>query len=217
MLARRWSYAGLSVAIAMTMASPRARADDDGAFLVPPPPSEAPPWWELELGASALAPVERSAICPAGHDCVLNAGVGLGARVAYRTPDGVGWTVAYDLGVLDSASLYEVALVHVLRGGVRYVIDESSRVQPWIGGGVGLLLFGDASSVATGGGLVSLGGGVHVELSEVVALFGSLEAWLVSTAPFQTRDGATRGDPFGVNLLVHTTVGVMVRFGALVE
>lgn len=206
---------GLAGAIAMAATCVPARADD--ALEIPPPPSEAPPWWELELGAAAFVPLERSAMCPPEHDCVLNAGVGLGVRVTHRTPDGLGWTVGYDLGVLDSASLYEVALLHVVRGAVRYVLDESSRVQPWLAGGIGVLLFGDASSIATGGGLVSFGGGAHVELSEVVALVGGVEAWLLAAAPFRTRDGTLRGDPFGVNVVVQVTLGAMVRFGALVE
>jgi hypothetical protein len=182
---------------------------------LPPPPDRGPSWWELEVGALAVVPIERSAICPANRDCVMNAGVGLGTRLTHRSPDGVGWGLAYDLWVLDSASLYEVALLHSLRGHVRYVLDASSRVQPWIGGSVGLLLFGDASSVATGGGVVSGGAGVHVELTTEFSIFASAEAWLFATAPFGTRDGTTRADPFGVNLVLEVAVGVMVRFGAV--
>ena len=145
----------------------------------------------------------------------MNAGIGLGTRLTHRTPDGLGWGLAYDLWVLDSASLYEVALLHSLRGHVRYVIDATARLQPWVGAGVGVLLFGDASSVATGGGLVSAGGGAHLELTSEFALVASAELWLFGTAPFSTRDGTQRADPFGVNLVAEIMLGAVLRIGAL--
>lgn len=185
------------------------------AFEVPRPPEAAAPWWELELGALAVVPIERSAICPANRDCVMNAGIGLGTRLTYRTPDGFGWGLAYDLWVLDSASLYEVALLHSLRGQLRYVIDASSRLQPWVGAGLGVLLFGDASTVATGGAVVSAGGGAHLELSSEFALVASAEVWVLGTAPFSTRDGTRRADPFSVNVVAEIVLGAVLRIGAL--
>lgn len=194
---------------------PRVARPAPTSFEVPPPPEASAAWWELELGALAVVPIERSAICPANRDCVMNAGIGLGTRVTYRTPDGLGWGLAYDLWVLDSASLYEVALLHSLRGHLRYVVDPSSRLQPWIGAGVGVLLFGDASSVATGGALVSAGGGAHFELTSEFALVASAEAWILGTAPFDTRDGTRRADPFSVNVVAEIMLGAVVRIGAL--
>lgn len=208
------SFATTNAAIARADDVPAQETEETGLAL-PPPPDRGPSWWELEVGALAVVPIERSAICPANHDCVMNAGVGLATRLTRRSPDGVGWGLAYDLWVLDSASLYEVALLHSLRGHLRYVLDSSSRVQPWIGASVGLLLFGDASSVSTGGGVVTGGAGVQVELSTEFAVFASAEAWLFATAPFSTRDGTTRADPFGVNLVLEVALGVMVRFGAV--
>ncbi len=206
------------VAIGVTLGE-IARADEGDApppsFEVPPPPDETAPWWELEVGALAVVPIERSAICPSNHDCVMNAGVGLGMRLSHRSPDGLGWGLSYDLWILDSASLYEIALLHALRGHIRYVIDATSRLQPWVGGSAGVLLFGDASSVATGGGLVTAGAGVHLELTSDFAVFASAEAWLLATAPFQTRDGTRRADPFGVNLAFEVALGAMIRFGAV--
>lgn len=195
-----------------------AHADEDrdeSAFEVPPPPEALPAWWEGEVGALAIVPLERSAICPSNHDCVMNAGVGVGVRATYRTTDGLGWGLAYDVWVLDSASLYEVAVMHALRGHFRYVIDASSRVQPWVGASVGALLFGDASTVATAGGLLTAAGGVHLELTSEFALVGSAEVWAVATGPFQTRDGALRADPFGVNVVLEVMLGAMLRLGAL--
>ncbi len=210
-----WLYVAVVWTLASCLASARALADD-ALFSPPPPPELTPAWWELEMGASAVVPIERSAICPPVRECVLNVGVGLGMRLTYRTPDGLGWLVGYDLWVLDSDSLYEIALAHAVRVGVRYVLDPTSRVQPWLGATVGFLALGDASSVVTAGGLVTAGGGAHVELSDDVALHGSIDAWLISTAPFQTREGTIRSDPFGVNLVVQVMLGAVVRIGDLV-
>jgi hypothetical protein len=199
------------------------RAPDDATFAPPPPPLETPDWWELEVVASAIAPLERSTVCPGVTElgrvpsCVLNAGVGVGARLVYRTPEGLGWLVGYDLWVLDSANVYEVALAHAVRGGVRWVLDGSSRVQPWIGATIGLLLFGEPAAVATGGGLVTAGAGLHAELTDDFAVLASMEARLMGLAPFQTADGARRADPFGVSLVLDVSVGAVVRFGSLVE
>jgi hypothetical protein len=201
-------------------ASGEAHADDTGlsprgTLEVPPPPGAGAPWWELELGALAVVPIERSAICPGNRDCVMNAGIGLGTRLTQRTPDGLGWGLAYDLWVLDSASVYEVALLHALRGHIRYVIDDTSRLQPWVGGSAGVLLFGDASTVATGGGLVSASGGAHLELTSEFAIVASAEVWVLATAPFSTRDGTRRADPFSVNVVAEIMLGAVVRIGAL--
>lgn len=191
--------------------------DDTSAFHIPVPPSVSPAWWELEVGASAVQPFANASLCPAGRDCVANAGVSLGARVFRRTPDGFGVGAAYDLWALDSDSIYEIGLVHTLRFGFRYVLDATSRVQPWVGAMVGFLALGDASSVATIGGLLSGVVGVHVELTSDVALVGALDAWLLSTGPFRTRDSSTpRSEPFGVNLFAEWTLGILVRFGDLV-
>lgn len=216
---RTWSVLAIAIVAIGVGRGGIARADEreasPGAFELPPPPEQGAPWWELEIGALAVVPIERSTICPANHDCVMNAGVGLGMRLSQRSPDGLGWGLSYDLWVLDSASLYEIALLHALRGHLRYVIDASTRLQPWVGGSVGVLLFGDASSVATGGGVVTAGAGAHLELTSEFAVFASIEAWLLGTAPFRTRDGTLRADPFGVNVAVEIALGAMIRFGAV--
>lgn len=209
--------AQLSVVVLSTLLGSltTALAEEAAPFMPPPPPSRSPPWWELEIGGAVLAPLERTAVCPAGRECVLNGGVGLGVRATYRTPDRVGWTIAYDVGALDSASLYEIALLHAVRGELRYVIDDESRIGPWLSGGIGGLLFGDASNVSTGGFVISAGGGVHAELTSNFALVASAHVWLLGTAPFSTRDGIARGDPFGVSVVGQILLGALVRIGSL--
>ena len=192
------------------------QADEDAAFEVPTAPEHAPAWWEFEVDVSFLVPVERSTICPSGAECVLNGGVGLGVRAFYRNPDGLAWLGAYDLLAFDSDSVFEVSLLHALRFGLRYTLDGSGRIQPWIGATLGPLAFGGPGTLETGGGVVTLAAGAHVELTESLSLVGAAELWTLATGSFRTRDGTARAQSFGVDVLVQFSLGLNARFGELV-
>ncbi len=165
------------------------------------------------MHGGAEVPLERSAICPAGAGCVLGAGVVAGVRIERRSSDRVGLFAGYDFWLLDSDGVFELGALHAVRAGIRYVLDDSMMVHPFIEAAIGFLAFGDTANVVTLGGLVSAGGGAELELSESVAFVASLEAWLLSTGPFQTREGAIRADPFGVNIALQITIGVSVLVG----
>lgn len=211
------AVAALPIACLGALAPELARADDEEAVVhhvePPPAPAEHPPTLAVEMRVDAEAPIERSAICPAGVGCVLGLGVGLGVRIEQRSADRIGLFVAYDFWLIDGDAIFELATLHAVRAGVRYVIDDSTMVHPFIEGAIGVLAFGDTASVVALGGLVSAGGGVELELSEAVAFVSTFEAWFLSTAPFQTREGTTRSDPFGVNVALQLTVGVSVLVG----
>lgn len=200
---------------AQVCAQVRAQAEDAVPFEVPSSPAQASPWWEFEVDASFLVPIERSTICPSGSECVLNGGLGLGARAFYRSPNGLSWLGAYDILAFDSDSVYEVSLLHALRIGLRYTLDSSTRVQPWIGATLGGLAFGGPSTIATGGAVVTLAVGAHVELNDSISLVGAAEFWTMVTGTFRTRDGVERGVPFGADLMMQFSLGLNVRFGTL--
>lgn len=204
------------VAIALAACPLSARAEDDSAFQLPRPREQAPAWWEFEVDVSFVVPVERTTICPSGFECVLNGGVGLGVRVFYREPAGLAWLGAYDLLAFDSDSVYEISLLHALRFGVRYTLDGSQRVQPWVGATVGALAFGGPNALATGGGLITVAAGAQVELTESLSLVGAAELWAFATGAFRTRDGLERAAGFGVDVLVQFSLGLNARFGELV-
>jgi hypothetical protein len=111
--------------------------------------------------------------------------------------------------------VFELAALHAIRAGVRYVIDDDSLIHPFIEGAIGGIAFGETASVVALGGLVSLGAGMEIELSESVAFVSSLQAWFLSTGPFRTREGALRSDPFGVNIALQVTLGISVLTGSL--
>lgn len=201
---------------ARALAEAPAEIAEDG-FSLPLPPDEAPPWWELELGGLVWAPLERSTLCPEPAPCLLNAGVGFDAGMTWRAADGLGIGVDYQLWALDGSSVYETTVIHVVRARIRYVLDSSARVQPFLGASLGALLLGEASEVATAGALLSVGGGAVLDLTSTFALVLDLEATGLLVGPFQTRGAVLRGDPAGFGLGLLLSVGALVRFGATVR
>lgn len=209
--------AASSIALATWLAASVASADEPRTIThhvePPPAPEEHPPTLSVEVHGGAEVPLERGAICPAAAGCVLGAGVVAGVRIERRSSDRVGLFAGYDFWLLDSDGVFELGALHAVRAGIRYVLDDSMLVHPFIEGAIGFLAFGDTANVVTLGGLVSAGAGAELELSESVAFVTSLEAWFLSTGPFTTREGATRADPFGVNIALQITIGVSVLVG----
>lgn len=207
----------LSTASLLVTAFP-ARADGEDAHHVvaPPAPHEHGATLSVEVHGSVEGPILRDTICPPGHDCVLGLGLGIGAQIEWRSSDRIALFGGYDFWMIDASGVYELGALHALRGGIRYVLDDSLVVHPFLDVALGVLAFGDTASVATGGGVVTLGGGAEIELSESVAFVTSAEAWLLAMGPFGTRDGAVRSAGFGVDVAVQLTLGVSVLVGPAV-
>jgi hypothetical protein len=180
----------------------------------PPDPSTLPPDVTLEIRGAAIVPLYRDALCPGTAQCVFNAGVGVGVGVERRWHDGWGFLSRYDVWVLDAGSLYEIGIMHSARLGVRYVIDQTSIVHPYLEALVGFLAFGDTITVAAAGGSVTVGAGAEVELSDVLVIDLDAELWTLATGYFATRDGVGRSDGFGPNLALQISVGLEVLLGS---
>jgi hypothetical protein len=163
-----------------------------------------------------VAPLERGTICPGGADCVLGPGIALGVHVERRGADGLGLIAGYDFFMVDGDGVFELGALQVLRGGVRYVIDDAWRVHPFVDATFGVLAFGDTTRIATMGGMLTAGGGAEFELSESVAFVTALQAWFLATGPFVTVDGVTRSADFGVNAVLQIAIGVSIQVGPTV-
>lgn len=201
--------AGLAVAVAL--AAPRAAAADG----LEVHPAEEQDWvYALEVHGALVLPFERSTVCPSGGDCVLGNGFGVGGFFVGRSPDGVGLIAGYEVWLLDGGGVYEIAALHSIRLGVRWILDLSSRAQPFLQGTIGAALLTDPGQATTAGGLVTLGGGLEVELTETVSLTFGAELAFLSVAPFSTRDGLARARDFGVNVGLEVHGGVVVLLGA---
>ena len=207
---------GAGPARAQLAAETENDADPAGTHHVtpPPPPEALPPDVTLEIRGAAIIPAYRDALCPGGHQCVFNAGVGVGVGVERRWPDGWGFLSRYDAWIIDASSLYEIGIMHSARIGARYVIDQSSIVHPYLEALAGFLAFGDTTTVASAGGSVTAGAGAEIELTDVLVLDVDAELWALATGYFSTRDGVRRSDGFGPNIAVQISVGLEVLLGA---
>jgi hypothetical protein len=177
-------------------------------------PAEAQdPSFALEVHGAVVLPFERAVVCPAAGECVLGTGFGAGGYFLGRLPEGLSLLAGYEVWLLDGGGVYEVSAIHSLRVGVRWILDPSARVQPFLQGTLGGLLLTDPAQASTAGGLVTVGAGLEVELTESVALSfcGALD--LFSLAPFATRDGLVRGRDFGVNVGLEVQAGVVIQLG----
>lgn len=180
----------------------------------PPPPATLPPDVTLEVRGAAIVPLYRDALCPGTAQCVLNGGVGVGVGVERRWADGWGFLSRYDAWVLDAGSLYEVGIMHSVRVGARYVMDQATLVHPYLEALAGFLAFGDTTTVAAAGGSVTVGAGAEIELSDVLVIDIDAELWTLATGFFSTRDGIRRSDGFGPNLVLQICVGLEVLLGS---
>lgn len=177
-------------------------------------PLEQEPVWALDVHASAIFPIERGAVCPAGASCVLGGGFGAGAYLLRRSPDGVGLLVGYEVWFFNGGGVYEVGALHSLRLGVRWTLDNRSIVQPLLQATVGAVLLTDPAQASTAGGLVGAGTGLEIEVTRDVALSLTAELAFFSVAAFRTRDGADRAADFGVNVALETSAGLVVVLGS---
>lgn len=215
--------------IALAVASARRASADEGDpptaetaisptvhHVEPPPrPADQRPELLLDIRGAAVVPVYVGGLCPGGHECVMNAGVGIGVTVEQRWPDRVGLLLSYDAWVVDSDSIFEIGLMHSFRIGIRYVLDASLNVHPFIEASAAFLAFGETSEVAACGGAITAGGGAEIEISDSIALLLDAELWTLATGSFETRDGVHRSDGFGANLAVQISAGLEVLLGTI--
>jgi hypothetical protein len=193
--------------------APRASAQAPARPHVEPPPAPEAhdPALLVDIGLGAVAPLERTDICPGDSLCVLGAGGTFGVEIERRWPFGLGVSVAYDAWFVDSGGVFELGTVQVVRAALRYVFAPEWLVHPAVHVGAGALVFGDSLMVSTVGGAVEAGGSVEIELTESVALTAGAAAWLFTTSPFTTgRDRTLRSEGLGLNAALQVDVGLVI-------
>lgn len=203
---------GLAIACLAVLAAP-ATASADGLNVYPAEEQDAV--YALEVHGAAILPLEQSTVCPAGSDCVLGTGFGIGGFFLRRSPDGIGLLAGYEVWLLDGGGVYEISALHSVRLGVRWSLDVSQRAQPFLQATLGGLLLTDPGQATTAGGIVTVGGGTEVELTDTVSVSLGAELTFLSVAPFSTRDGTLRARDFGVNVGLEIHGGVVVLLGAI--
>jgi hypothetical protein len=187
-------------------------AEADGLTVYPPEEQDAV--YALEVHGAAIVPLERSTLCPSGADCVFGGGFGVGGLLLRRSPDGIGLLVGYEVWLLDGGGVYEIAALHALRLGLRWTLDVRSRVQPFLQATAAALLLTDPGQATSGGGGITVGGGMEIEMTADVSFALAAELAFLSVGAFQTRDGVLRARDFGVNVALEMTAGLVIVLGS---
>lgn len=132
----------------------------------------------LQYGMAFTSEMVASAggICPtnAPNPCILGSGVGLALRAGYRTrgPFYVGG--AYEFSRQDSSNLLRLAILQQVRGEARYYLLEDTRLTPYLGTGVGGVLYGNEWGADTGGISAYVGAGVELQISRTTVVGAAL-------------------------------------------
>lgn len=196
------------LAITAAIASP-VRADELEVFA----PNQQNATYALEVHGGVLFPLETTQVCPAGGDCVMGAGFGLGTLLVREEPGGVGLLVGYEVWLLDGNTVFEVTALHSIRFGLRWVLDQSSRVKPFLLATAAALLLTDPAEARSAGGMLTAGAGMEIELTADVSVSLAAELGFSSLAAFRTADGVDRARDFGVNVTLSTTAGLIILLG----
>ena len=203
--------------------APVAQAQDGDAeprrprFAPPPAPDDQEPVLGGEVHIVAVSPISRDPLCPAGSDpmmeagCVFSGGGGVGLSLERRWPRGLSIMLGYEAWFLDSNAVYELAVMQEVRAMVRYLFFDRAAMHPFLGFGLGAMLFGDTLSIAAVGGAVDIAIGVEIELTETFALVLATPVRIFTTTSFVTpRDGTRRAEEGGFNSAVCLHIGLSV-------
>jgi hypothetical protein len=200
----------ISIALALGVATSIARAQD-AELEIPPDPIALDPVLSGSVYTGLVFPVERSALCPGESDCVFLPGGAVGLFVERRWPSGPALGLGYEVWFVDSSGVYELGIMQELRAQVRYSFLQSSNFHPFIGLGIGALIFGDTLKIATAGVAIDLLLGLELELTEVIGVYIGLPWRFFRTTPFTTpRDRVRRADAEGINIATSVIVALTI-------
>lgn len=146
----------------------------------PIPQATRPPPNSLEyvvtgIALSAETVVEPADMCPESiNACILERGLGLGIRVGYRTRGPWYAGGAYEFSRHESSNLLRLAIMQQLRAEMRYYADLGTRATPYIGVGLGAVIYGNEWGADTAGATGMLGPGVELVATQDLAVGAAL-------------------------------------------
>ncbi len=125
--------------------------------------------------------------------CILGSGGGIVVpRVGWRSAGP--WYIggAYEISKQDANTLYRLAILQQLRGEARYYFLTGQILTPFIGGGAGIVGYGDEWALSTYGieGTATVGVEAQVSRSTVVGV--ALNYRAMYFRPFVDSSGAMR-------------------------
>ncbi len=190
------------------------RAGAQQRFEPPPEPDDLPAVVTGTVWFSAVFPLVNEHSCPASADCVLGGGGGIGGGIERRWPAGFSVGLEYEAWFLNSAGIYELGIMQALSAYARYQLLRDNVIHPYIGAGIGGVIFGDTLRVDTVGLALNLLTGVEWEVSTTVSVVLALVGRLVTLDAFTTdADGVARADGFGVDAFLGLRLGVAISGG----
>lgn len=188
--------AALSLAVSMTVRPARAEG-----FLSAPGASTLH-FFQYGVGLTAESLAASGGVCPksAITPCILGPGLGIAIRAGYRSHGPVYVGGAYEATRHDSSNILRLAILQQLRGEIRYLFEQGTRLSPYGLAGLGLNAFGSEWGVSSLGPSVHAGAGIEYQAS-AAAVLGCALTWRGLTFSRWT-DGAgqTRAnDLFGMS------------------
>jgi len=163
------------LAVALVL-SPSAAAEEPLAQATRPPPSSLE-YLITGVALSAEAVASPADLCPddAGSaPCILERGLGLGIRAGYRTRGAWYAGGAYEFSRHESSNLLRLAIMQQLRVEVRYYMDLGTRATPYLGFGVGAVIYGNEWGADTGGVAGMLGPGIEFAVTQDLSVGAAL-------------------------------------------
>lgn len=177
----------------------------------PPAPEDREPALGFEVHVSAIAPIARQGLCPAGPRCVFGGGGGVGGSVERRFASGLAIGLGYDALFVDAAGVYEIGVVQFLRAAVRFVFFPRHIFHLVLDAGVGALVFGETFRVAAVGGALQFGIGGELEVTQSIAFTSALVTRIFTTSSFTTpSDSALRGAGADFDAAIALQLGVQI-------
>jgi hypothetical protein len=185
------------------MALPRAAeaqtppSHDDGTPLpmqstVPPPAGNTFVQYGVAFTTEAVASPGKMCASSA-VPCILGSGGGIVVpRIGWRSAGP--WYIggAYEISKQDANTLYRLAILQQVRGEARYYFLTGRTLTPFLGGGAGVVGYGDEWALSTYGleGTATVGVEAQVSRGTVVGL--ALNYRVMYFRPFVDTSGAPR-------------------------
>jgi hypothetical protein len=181
------------------------------AIELPPDPYSLDPVVSVGFHLGLVVPVARDPLCPSGSDCVFQGGGSFGVVLERRWPSGPAIGLGYQLWFLDASGIYELGLMQELRAQFRYLFLMEAILHPFLGAGIGAVVFGDTFAVATVGVAVDAFLGVELELTETISVHVAIPWRVFRTDSFTTRrDRVRRAEEAGFNVAASLELGLAI-------
>jgi hypothetical protein len=185
----------MALSIAFLAVSTAALAEEPLDQATRPPPNSLE-YLVTGVALSAEAVASPADLCPDDEEtpCILERGLGLGIRAGYRTRGAWYAGGAYEFSRHESSNLLRLAIMQQLRAEVRYYMDLGTRATPYLGFGVGAVIYGNEWGADTGGVAGMLGPGIEFAVTQDLSVGAALFYRPMLMRAYDDTTGQRRAD-----------------------